>query len=114
MDFYCDEVLSGRTTVERLVESANVLAFRHTQPYWPVHIVVIPRRHIASLAEAQPADLPIIQELLAVAAELCRQVVAQHGGCRLSTNCGSYQSNNHLHFYIHHGDPLRDEHGGTI
>jgi histidine triad (HIT) family protein len=114
MDFYCDEVLTGRASVQRIVETENVLAFHHTNPYWPVHLVVIPKRHIDSLAKLGPADLPVVQEMLTVAADLCRQVVAEHGGCRLSTNCGDYQSNKHLHFYIHHGRRLRDEQGTPI
>jgi histidine triad (HIT) family protein len=42
-DFYCDEVLSGLTPVEKVAETESVLAFRHTRPYYPVHIVVIPK-----------------------------------------------------------------------
>ena len=114
MDFYCDEVLAGRVSVERLIETENVLAFHHTQPFWPVHIVVIPKKHIPSLANFQPADLLIIQELLSIASDICRQVVAEHGGCRVSTNCGDYQSTKHLHFYIHHGKRLREENGTPI
>jgi histidine triad (HIT) family protein len=114
MDFYCDQVLSGRVTVERIVETDHVLAFHHTQPYWPVHIVVIPRRHIASLAALEPADLAIVQNMLAVAADLCRRVTAEHGGCRLSTNSGTYQTTKHLHFYIHYGARVRDECGKPI
>ncbi len=41
MDFYCDEVLSGNIAVTRVAETGNVLAFHHTRPYWPVHIVII-------------------------------------------------------------------------
>ena len=33
MDFYCDQVLSGLTSVERIIETDQVLAFHHTQPY---------------------------------------------------------------------------------
>jgi len=114
MDFYCDEVLTGRVSVERVAETDNVLAFHHTQPYWPVHIVVIPKKHVASLADLQSTELTIVQEMLAVAADVCRQVVAKHGGCRLSTNCGDFQDTKHLHFYIHHGARLRDERGDPI
>lgn len=114
MDFYCDQILTGNAPIERVVETADVLAFHHTQPYWPVHIVVIPKRHIPSLASYDPADLPVIQEMLTVAADICRQVTEQHGGCRLSTNSGDYQTTRHLHFYIHHGSRLRDEHGVPI
>ena len=114
MDFYCDEVLSGRVAVEKIAETDDALAFHHTQPYWPVHIVIIPKRHIASLAELDAADLPVVHEMLDIAAGLCRQVTEEHGGCRLSTNCGDHQSTRHLHFYIHHGPRLRDEHGVPI
>ncbi|WP_206291008.1 HIT domain-containing protein [Humisphaera borealis] len=114
MDFYCDQVLSGLIDVERIAETEQVLAFHHTQPYWPVHIVIIPKRHISSLAALEACDLPVAHAMLDVAAELCRRVTDEHGGCRLSTNSGDYQSTKHLHFYIHHGPRLKDEHGATI
>lgn len=37
-DFYCDEVLSGKTKVNKVFETENVLAYHHTRPFWPVHI----------------------------------------------------------------------------
>ncbi len=114
MDFYCDQVLSGRVAVQRIVETDTVLAFHHTQPYWPVHIVIVPKRHIASLADLDPGDLAVVHEMITVAADLCRQVTAEHGGCRLSTNSGDHQTTKHLHFYIHSGERIRDEHGGPI
>ncbi|WP_017187750.1 HIT domain-containing protein, partial [Alkalibacillus haloalkaliphilus] len=48
-DFYCDEVLSGKTQVNKVLETENVLAYYHTRPFWPVHIVAIPKKHISSL-----------------------------------------------------------------
>lgn len=114
VDFYCDEVLSGKLLVQKLVETEHVLAFYHTQPYWPVHLVIIPKKHITSLATVEGDDLAILNEMLRVAADLCRQVTVKHGGCRLSTNSGDYQSTKHLHFYIHHGARLRHEDGSPV
>ena len=114
MDFYCDQVLTGQVPVERIAETENALAFHHTQPYWPVHIVIIPKRHIASLAALEPGDSDIVYEMLDLAARLCRRVTQEHGGCRLSTNSGDYQTTKHLHFYIHHGPRLRDQHGTPL
>ncbi|RBP48060.1 histidine triad (HIT) family protein [Roseimicrobium gellanilyticum] len=111
VDFYCDQVLSGKVSVQKLVETEHVLAFHHTQPYWPVHLVIIPKKHIGSLATVEGSDFPIVDEMLRVAADLCRQVTGEHGGCRLSTNSGDYQSTKHLHFYIHHGARLKNEDG---
>ena len=59
-DFYCDEALSGHTPIKKVAETDNVLAFYHTKPHWPVHIVVIPKKHIPSLLvfrKAFPFDI---------------------------------------------------------
>jgi histidine triad (HIT) family protein len=114
MDFYCAQVLSGQLPVERVAETDHVLAFHHTQPYWPVHLVVIPKRHIDCLATADSQDLDVAAEMLRLAAELCKRVCETHGGCRLSTNSGTYQSTKHLHFYIHSGPRLRNEDGTPV
>ena len=106
-DFYCEEALSGRTPIQKLVETEQVLAFYHTRPFWPVHIVVIPKKHISSLLTLEPEDEPIVLELLATIRQLAAQVVAEHGGARVLTNLGIYQDSKHLHFHINFGEPLR-------
>jgi histidine triad (HIT) family protein len=107
-DFYCDEVLSGRTPVITLFQTENVLAFHHTRPYWPVHIVVVPKRHVGSLLVLDRSDDELLVEILAVIKQVAAQVVAEHGGCRVVTNLGTYQDSKHLHWHIGAGEPLRD------
>lgn len=102
-DFYCDEVLSGRTKVKVVRETVNVLAYHHTRPFWPVHIVVIPKRHIASLLTLEESDNPLLLELLAVVREVAQEVVAEHGACRILTNLGKYQDSKHLHWHVSSG-----------
>lgn len=104
-DFYCDEVLSGRTAVKKVVETDAVLAYHHTRPYWPVHIVVIPKRHIGSLLDLEGRDDPLLLELMAVVKTVAAQVVAEHGGCRVVTNLGKYQDSQHLHWHVGAGEP---------
>ena len=106
-DFYCDEALSGRTPVEVVTETAEVLAFHHTRPFWPVHIVVIPKRHIPSLVDLGDADEALLHTLLAVVRRVAEQIVRQHGACRVLTNLGRYQDSKHLHFHVSAGEPLR-------
>ena len=106
-DFYCDEVLSGRTRVKVVCETDNVLAYHHTRPFWPTHIVVIPKRHIASLLTLEPGDTPLLIELLGVIREVAGEVVAEHGACRVLTNLGQYQDSKHLHWHVCAGEPLR-------
>ena len=65
-DFYCEEALSGRTPVEVILETEEVLAFRHTRPFWPVHIVVIPKAHVPSLIDLGDTDESLLHKVLAV------------------------------------------------
>jgi histidine triad (HIT) family protein len=99
-DFYCDEVLSGRTPVKVVHETANVLAYYHTRPFWPVHIVVIPKRHITSLLTLEGSDDALLLELLRVVREVATEVLAEHGACRVLTNLGNYQDSKHLHWHV--------------
>jgi len=106
-DFYCDEALSGRTPVKKVVETEQVLAFHHTRPFWPVHIVVVPKRHIGSLLTLDSGDEELLAEMMAVIRQIAAQVVAEHGACRVLTNLGEYQDSKHLHWHINSGEPLR-------
>lgn len=104
-DFYCDEVLSGKTAVQKVLETDRVLAYHHTQPFWPVHIVVIPKNHVGSLLTIDDNDLLI--ELLDVVKKVAAEVVDEHGAARVLTNLGRYQDSKHLHFHVLSGEQLR-------
>jgi len=102
-DFYCDEVLSGRTRVKVVLETDSVLAYHHTRPYWPIHVVVIPKRHVSSLLALQETDDQLLIELFRVIKEVANKVVRENGGCRVLTNLGQYQDSKHLHWHINFG-----------
>jgi histidine triad (HIT) family protein len=106
-DFYCDEVLSGRTPVQRVVETESVLAFHHTRPFYPVHIVVIPKHHIESLLTLGDEDGQLLLELFEVIRQVASRVVGEHGACRVITNLGEYQDSKHLHWHVAAGRPLK-------
>jgi len=98
-DFYCDEALSGRTRVEVVRDTPHVLAFHHTRPAYPVHVVVVPKRHIPSLVEL-PADSEMAAEILRVLAEVADEIALTHGAASVVTNLGAYQESQHLHFHV--------------
>lgn len=106
-DFYCDEALSGHTSVDVVVETDEVLAFHHTRPFWPLHIVVVPKRHVPSLTALGDADPAIIATLMDVVRSIAGDVEREHGAARVLTNLGRYQDSKHLHFHVTSGDPLR-------
>ena len=100
-DFYCDEVLSGKTPVERVFETENVLAYHHTRPFWETHIVVIPKTHVDSLLTV---ETDLLNELLDVVKTVAALVVGEKGAARVLTNLGEYQDSKHLHFHVSSGE----------
>jgi histidine triad (HIT) family protein len=106
-DFYCDEVLSGRTPVDVVHETDSVMAYHHTRPFWPVHLVVIPKKHVSSLLTLEEEDQPLLLELIAAVRIVANQIVNEYGACRVLTNLGQYQDSKHLHWHVSSGEPLR-------
>ena len=103
-DFYCENVLSGKIEVEKLLETDRLLAYRHTRPFWETHIVVIPKIHVASLLTID--DNALLLELLDVVKEVAAKVVEEKGAARVLTNLGEYQDSKHLHFHIYSGEEI--------
>ena len=79
-----------------------VVAFCDLAPRAPTHILLIPRRHVASAAELTEADAPMLGRLFAVAADLARADGIADGGYRLVTNVGQDggQTVAHLHWHL--------------
>jgi histidine triad (HIT) family protein len=99
-DFYCEQVLSGKTEVRKVFETENVLAYYHTKPAYEKHIVVIPKKHISSLITLTEDDNDILLELLSVVKKVAADIVSEHGACRVITNLGDYQDSKHLHWHV--------------
>ena len=106
-DFYCDIALSGKVPLEIVAETDEVLAFHHTRPFWPVHIVVIPKAHTPSLVDLGEGGEELLIILMRAVREVAAQVMAEHGACRVLTNLGDYQDSKHLHYHVCFGEPLR-------
>lgn len=106
-DFYCDEVLSGKTAVEKVLETDNTLAFYHTRPFYDVHIVVIPKKHVTSLIDVKAEEIDLLADLFSVLQKVSKQVNEKYGACKVSTNIGEYQSNKHMHWHVHFGNRIK-------
>jgi histidine triad (HIT) family protein len=113
-DFYCDQVISGKTPIEIVIETDLVLAFNHTQPYFEHHIVIIPKQHIQSLTSSKTLNPDLAQDFMNVIHKVASLLNEENGGCRVSSNVGNYQTTKHLHWYVHSGKRLRNEDGSLI
>lgn len=97
-DFYCEFVFSGRVTVEVVRETERVLAFHHTRPSYPLHIVIVPKAHVPTLLDL--VDLSIVEEIFAIAQSIVRERRLQESNYRIVTNGGGFQDSRHLHFHL--------------
>lgn len=83
-------------------EDEQVVAFRDIHPQAPVHVLVIPRRHVPNLEAAGEEDETLLGHICTVAAELARRDKIAASGYRLVANVGpdAGESVNHLHFHL--------------
>ena len=87
--------------VERIIETPTLLAFYHPTPAYPLHILLVPRKPIASLAELDPAvDADFLSDVFVTAQKLVRQFNLGKDGYRLIVNGGKYQDFPYLHFHL--------------
>lgn len=104
-DIYCDLIIPRKIDIQVVKETDNILAFYHTKPYWPTHIVIIPKHHVDSFVTLDLKN-SIATELLEAIQEIASSTTAKYGSSRILTNLGEYQDSKHLHFHISNGKPL--------
>ncbi len=93
------QIVGGKRPANILHRDTQVTAFRDTNPQAPTHILVVPNRHIRSLAEAQAEDAPLLGMLLSSAAEIARQEgLASY---RIVINNGSEAGQSVWHLHLH-------------
>jgi histidine triad (HIT) family protein len=95
------KIAAGAIPVTRLFEDEQVLAFPDINPQAPVHVLVIPKQHIASLAQTTKDDSALLGHLLAAAVEVAN-LQGLGNGYRLVINTGpdGGQTVEHLHVHL--------------
>ena len=86
--------------VQRLRETDTLLAFHHPRPSHAVHILLVPRRAIASLNELQSEDQAFLSDLFQTVQSLVTEFNLEKRGYRLIVNGGKYQEVPQLHFHL--------------
>ena len=101
------KIIDREIPAQIVYEDDRCLAFRDVNAQAPTHVLVIPKRPIASLAELTEADAALVGHLLVVVAKLGKEL-GLTGGYRLVANCGpdAGQSVDHLHFHVLGGRSL--------
>ncbi len=95
------KIIAGNAPGQLLYQDELVSAFRDNRPAAPVHVLVVPNKHIASVNDLTPEDEALMGHLFTVARQLARQEGVDHSGYRLVVNTGRHGGQGVFHLHLH-------------
>lgn len=102
------KIVKKEVPVEAKFEDDEILAFPSNQPEAPIHIIIIPRRHIRDISTLKNSDAELLGKMILVGQKLAEENKIVESGYRLVFNVGPHagQSVYHLHLHLLGGKPL--------
>lgn len=102
------KIAAGEIPSAKVYEDEEILAFRDINPQAPVHILIIPKKHLASLADVAEEDTALLGKMQVLARKLAEQEGVAVSGFRIISNSGpdSGQEVAHLHYHLLGGRDL--------
>ena len=108
MDCLFCKIVAGEIPSSKVYEDDYVFAFRDIEPQAPVHILIVPKEHIASANELNEENSAIVSRIFLAAAKIAKDENIAADGYRIVNNCGKDggQTVGHLHFHMLGGRSL--------
>jgi len=94
-------IVAGEIDADLVAEGDDWIAFRDISPQAPTHVLVAPRRHVATLDDLHEEDEPLVGTLVGAAARIARDEGLVEGGYRLVFNCGAGAGQSVFHIHLH-------------
>ncbi|RKY12821.1 MAG: histidine triad nucleotide-binding protein [Planctomycetota bacterium] len=94
-------IVSGEVPAKKVYEDDEVMAFEDIRPQAPVHILVIPKRHIATVNDLTESDAQLIGKLVLVAKRIASERGVAERGYRLVLNCNRDSGQEVFHIHLH-------------
>ena len=95
------KIAAGEIPAAKLYDDGEVLAFRDIKPEAPVHVLLVPRRHIATLNDLEAADAPLIGRLYLAGKQVATDLGVAEGGYRTVINCNRDAGQIVFHIHMH-------------
>lgn len=95
------KIVSGDLPANIVYRDDDVVAFEDIKPVAPVHLLIIPTRHIPSVRELSDADVPVLKNLVDTANKLAREREIHEQGFRLNINAGPNGGQTVYHLHLH-------------
>ncbi|CAG0911312.1 unnamed protein product [Cyprideis torosa] len=101
-------IVAGEIPAEVVYETDTVLVFKDLNPQAPIHLLAIPKKHIATINDMTPDDAPVMGQLFDAARQIAKAEGFDDEGYRTVMNCGidAGQSVFHVHLHIMAGRAL--------
>ena len=101
MCIFC-QIAAGEVASDIVYQDEDIVAFNDINPEAPVHILIIPKRHLSNLNEATAADAELLGKIVLTASRLAKEREVEETGYRLVANTGPQagQTVHHLHFHL--------------
>ncbi len=105
------KIVKGEVHCKKVYEDEEILAFYDINPAAPIHILVIPKKHITSLAHLEKEDEILIGKIYGVINQIAEEQDFKENGYRVIVNCGKDggQEVMHLHFHLLAGKQLGEK-----
>ena len=105
------KIIKGEIPSTKVYEDERVYAFRDIRPAAPIHILVIPKRHVASLADLTEEDKEYVWDIHKAMNKIAEAEGFKENGYRVVVNCGkdAGQEVMHLHYHILAGERFGDK-----
>jgi histidine triad (HIT) family protein len=95
------KIVAGEIPAKKVFEDETLVAFHDINPIAPVHVLVVPKKHIARLAEAQKSDQTLLGHIQLVAAQVAREMgVAEAFRLLMANGEKAGQSVQHMHYHV--------------
>src|SRR5580765_4585297 len=95
------EIVAGRIPSRVVYQDETVLAYHDIRPEAPVHVLLIPKKHVTSLLDLEPADDALVGSLVRRARDLAKELGLAERGFRLVFNAGADAGYSVFHIHLH-------------
>ena len=95
------KIVAGDIPADIVYESDTAIAFRDIHPQAPTHVLIIPRKHIATINDIDEGDAEIVGELLRTASVVARDELIADAGYRVVMNCNADAGQTVFHIHLH-------------
>ncbi|BBH21287.1 histidine triad nucleotide-binding protein [Paenibacillus baekrokdamisoli] len=101
MDCLFCKIIEGAIPSKKVFENERIVAFHDIAPAAPVHILIIPKKHIATMNDVTEEDDALMAELFTVARQIAKEQGIADTGYRLVNNCNDEGGQVVYHLHIH-------------